>query len=281
MIKEDQGFFTNGPLTTPQNCRLRRDAISVIDCTNSFYFIGHIADGQVLAIWAGADLNDMEFVQFHPTDMVWPPSVKGTLTTEGEGDMLLNSEGKRFMFDNVPDMFKAEFSDTEDEANRWVNAIVFGKTPELLTRDVVAQAIRKEVYEGRRSPHGDVFLNIASRRSPENIKKKIPSMYHQSKELADVDITTNPIEVGPTYHYTTGGVRVDPESQETTVNGLFAAGEVGGGMHESNRLSDNPLSVLLLHGKQADECAAKCARKSQTLKNIDKEEVQRAATEAL
>ncbi|MCH2129522.1 MAG: FAD-binding protein, partial [Pirellulaceae bacterium] len=212
MIKEDQGFFTNGPLTTPQNCRLRRDAISVIDCTNSFYFIGHIADGQVLAMWAGADLNDMEFVQFHPTDMVWPPSVKGTLTTEGEGDMLLNSEGKRFMFDNVPDMFKAEFSDTEDEANRWVNAIVFGKTPELLTRDVVAQAIRKEVHEGRRSPHGDVFLNIASRRSPENIKKKIPSMYHQSKELADVDITTNPIEVGPTCHYTMGSVRVDPES---------------------------------------------------------------------
>jgi len=205
----------------------------------------YTADGHAMALWAGAELIDTEFVQFHPTGMVWPPSVRGTLITEGvrgEGGVLLNSEEKRFMFDNIPQMFQGEYAETPEEATRWVDAVVADKIPdarrppELLTRDVVARAIRREVRAGRGSPHGGVFLDIASRRSAEAIKKKLPSMYHQFKELADVDITTDRMEVGPTCHYTMGGIRVDPDTQETTIGGLFAAGEAAGGMHGSNRL---------------------------------------------
>ncbi|MEE9603248.1 MAG: fumarate reductase/succinate dehydrogenase flavoprotein subunit [Thermoguttaceae bacterium] len=250
----------------------------------------YTADGHAMAMWAGADLIDMEFVQFHPTGMVWPPSVKGTLITEGvrgEGGVLLNSERKRFMFDNVPEMFQEEFAETEDEANRWVSAVVAGETPdarrppELLTRDVVARAIRKEVRAGRGSPHGGVFLDIASRRSAEAIKKKLPSMYHQFKELADVDITTDPMEVGPTCHYMMGGVRVDPETQQSTVPGLFAAGEVGGGMHGSNRLGGNSLSDLLVFGKRAGQFAARHAQETATLAEVNEDHVQRQAAESL
>jgi succinate dehydrogenase / fumarate reductase flavoprotein subunit len=234
--------------------------------SNSWEYTG---DGHALAYWAGADLIDMEFVQFHPTGMVWPPSVQGTLITEGvrgEGGVLKNNQGKRFMFDRIPAMFAGEFAETEDEANRWVKAVVAGqrpdarRPPELLTRDVVARAIRREVREGRGSPHGGVFLDIASYRSPEEIKRKLPGMYHQFMELADVDITTEPMEVGPTCHYMMGGVRVDAETQQSTVPGLFAAGEVGGGMHGANRLGGNSLSDLLVFGKRAGEFAAEHAR---------------------
>ena len=250
----------------------------------------YTADGHAMAMWAGADLIDMEFVQFHPTGMVWPPSVKGTLITEGvrgEGGVLTNSEGKRFMFDGVPDMFKAEFADTEEEANRWVAAVIAGerpdarRPPELLTRDVVARAIRREVRAGRGSPHGGVFLDIASRRTPEEIIRKLPSMYHQFKELADVDITKEPMEVGPTCHYMMGGVRVDHETQESTVPGLFAAGEVGAGLHGANRLGGNSLSDLLVFGKRAGEFAAKYARERTGFGRIDEDAVQAAAKEAL
>src|SRR5712691_843359 len=231
----------------------------------------YTADGHAMALWAGADLIDMEFVQFHPTGMVWPPSVRGTLITEGvrgEGGVLKNNAGQRFMFDNVPDMYKAEFADTEDEANRWVEAVIAGRRPdarrppELLTRDIVARAIRREVRAGRGSPHGGVFLDIASRRNAAEIIRKLPSMYHQFKELADVYITKEPMEVGPTCHYMMGGVRVHPESQESTVPGLFAAGEVGGGLHGANRLGGNSLSDLLVFGKRAGEFAAQHARQN-------------------
>ncbi len=249
----------------------------------------YTADGHAMAMWAGADLIDMEFVQFHPTGMVWPPSVRGTLITEGvrgEGGVLLNNKGRRFMFDNVPDMFKGDFAETEEEANSWVKSVVARerptarRPPELLTRDVVARAIRREVREGRGSPHGGVFLDIASRRSAEEIKKKLPSMYHQFKELADVDITTTPMEVGPTCHYMMGGVRVDAETQETTVPGLFAAGETGGGMHGANRLGGNSLSDLLVFGKRAGEHAAKEAKVAAQGK-INQDDVERLAAEAL
>ena len=231
----------------------------------------YTADGHALAYWAGAELLDMEFVQFHPTGMVWPPSVKGTLITEGvrgEGGVLKNKEGRRFMFDNVPDMYKAEFAHTEEEANEWVKAVVANKIPsarrppELLTRDVVARAIRKEVLEGRGAPHGGVFLDIASRRPAAEIKRKLPSMYHQFKQLADVDITAEPMEVGPTCHYTMGGVRVHSETQESSVSGLFATGEVGAGLHGSNRLGGNSLSDLLVFGKRAGEYAANFANEN-------------------
>jgi succinate dehydrogenase / fumarate reductase flavoprotein subunit len=224
----------------------------------------------------------MEFVQFHPTGMVWPPSVRGTLITEGvrgEGGVLKNKDGKRFMFDNVPEMYKAEFADTEDEANAWVKDVVAGKIPkarrppELLTRDVVARAIRREVLAGRGSPHGGVFLDIASRRPAEEIKKKLPSMYHQFKQLADVDITTDPMEVGPTCHYMMGGVHVHPETQESTVKGLFAAGEVAAGLHGSNRLGGNSLSDLLVFGKRAGEFAAAFAKETAEHLAIDESQV--------
>ncbi len=250
----------------------------------------YTADGHAMALWAGADLIDMEFVQFHPTGMVWPPSVKGTLITEGvrgEGGVLLNNQRQRFMFDNIPEMFRGEFAETEEEATRWVQAVVAGqrpearRPPELLTRDVVARAIRKEVRAGRGSPHGGVFLDIASRRSAEQIKKKLPSMYHQFKELADVDITAEPMEVGPTCHYMMGGVRVDPETQQATLPGLFAAGEVAGGLHGSNRLGGNSLSDLLVFGKRAGEHAADYAAQAGDFGRIDDGEIARAAAESL
>ncbi|MBO09234.1 MAG: fumarate reductase/succinate dehydrogenase flavoprotein subunit [Planctomycetaceae bacterium] len=246
----------------------------------------YTADGHALAMWAGAELIDSEFVQFHPTGMVWPPSVKGTLITEGvrgEGGVLKNSDGERFMFDNIPEMFQGEYAETEEEATRWVNAVVADerpdarRPPELLTRDVVARAIRREVRAGRGSPHGGVFLDIASKRSPEAIKRKLPSMYHQFKELANVDITTDPMEVGPTCHYTMGGVRVDPDSQETSVPGLFAAGEVAGGMHGANRLGGNSLSDLIVFGKRAGEYAAQHAKDREAMSDVDAEEVERQA----
>jgi succinate dehydrogenase / fumarate reductase, flavoprotein subunit len=249
----------------------------------------YTADGHAMAMWAGADLIDMEFVQFHPTGMVWPPSVRGTLITEGvrgEGGVLLNGDGKRFMFDYVPDMFKGEFAESEEETQQWMKSTLARerptarRPPELLTRDVVARAIRREIREGRGSPHGGVFLDIASRRSAEDIKKKLPSMYHQFKELADVDITSAPMEVGPTCHYFMGGVRVNAETQESTVPGLFAAGEVGGGMHGANRLGGNSLSDLLVFGKRAGEYAAKKAKET-SHGSINQDEVQHAAAEAL
>jgi succinate dehydrogenase / fumarate reductase flavoprotein subunit len=249
----------------------------------------YTADGHAMALWAGADLIDMEFVQFHPTGMVWPPSVRGTLITEGvrgEGGVLVNGKGERFMFRYIPDMFKGEFAETEEEANRWIASTIAHerpsarRPPELLTRDVVARAIRREIREGRGSPHGGVFLDIASRRTAEDIKKKLPSMYHQFKELADVDITAAPMEVGPTCHYMMGGVRVNDETQESTVPGLYAAGEVGGGMHGANRLGGNSLSDLLVFGKLAGEFAAKQA-KSTTPGRINQDEVERVAAESL
>ena len=232
-------------------------------CSGSWEYTG---DGHALALNAGAELIDMEFVQFHPTGMVWPPSVRGILVTEGvrgEGGVLRNSEGKRFMFDNVPEMFKGDHAETEEEATEWVRQVVAGekasvrRPPELLTRDVVAKAINKEVAEGRGSTHGGAYLDIANQRSAEEIIAKLPSMHHQFRELAGVDITKEPMEVGPTAHYVMGGVRVDAESQESTVNGLFAAGEVASGLHGANRLGGNSLSDLIVFGKRAGEYAAK------------------------
>ena len=234
-------------------------------CSGSWEYTG---DGHALALNAGAELIDMEFVQFHPTGMVWPPSVRGILVTEGvrgEGGVLKNSEGVRFMFDNVPDMFKGDHAETEEESNEWVRQVVAGeiatvrRPPELLTRDVVAKAINKEVAEGRGSTHGGAYLDIASQRTPEEIIAKLPSMHHQFKELAGVDITKEPMEVGPTAHYVMGGIRVDAESQESTVAGLFAAGEVASGLHGANRLGGNSLSDLIVFGKRAGEHAAKRA----------------------
>jgi succinate dehydrogenase / fumarate reductase flavoprotein subunit len=204
----------------------------------------------------------------------------------GEGGVLLNGQGKRFMFDYVPEMFRGEFAESEEESNRWIAATIAGerptarRPPELLTRDVVARAIRREIREGRGSPHGGVFLDIATRRSSEDIKKKLPSMYHQFKELADVDITSAPMEVGPTCHYMMGGVRVNDETQESTVPGLYAAGEVGGGMHGANRLGGNSLSDLLVFGKRAGEYAAKQA-KGISFGQINQDEVERVAAESL
>lgn len=234
-------------------------------CSGSWEYTG---DGHALALWAGAELIDMEFVQFHPTGMVWPPSVRGILVTEGvrgEGGVLKNSEGVRFMFDNVPEMFKGDHAETEEEAREWVRQVVAGqkasvrRPPELLTRDVVAKAINNEVAEGRGSTHGGVYLDIASQRSAEEIIAKLPSMHHQFRELAGVDITKEPMEVGPTAHYVMGGVRVDAETQESTVKGLYAAGEVASGLHGANRLGGNSLSDLIVFGKRAGEFAAKRA----------------------
>ena len=226
--------------------------------SNSWEYTG---DGHALAYEAGAELIDMEFVQFHPTGMVWPPGVRGILVTEGvrgEGGVLKNAAGERFMFRYMPDMFKGDFADTEAEADAWVKGDrkKNRRPPELLTRDVVAKAIVKEIQEGRGSPHGGVFLDIASKQSPDYIKQKLPSMYHQFKELAHVDITTDAMEIGPTTHYVMGGVKVDAETQESTVAGLFAVGEVGGGMHGANRLGGNSLSDLLVFGRRAGLHAA-------------------------
>jgi succinate dehydrogenase / fumarate reductase flavoprotein subunit len=229
----------------------------------------YTADGQALAYHAGAALQDMEFVQFHPTGMVWPPSVKGILVTEGvrgEGGVLRNSEGRRFMFDDIPDNYKPQTADTEEEGWRYVQGDKNARRPpELLTRDHVARCIMREVKAGRGSPHGGVFLDIAWIKekipnSAEHIKKKLPSMYHQFKQLADIDITKVPMEVGPTTHYIMGGIRVDGDSQMTTVPGLFAAGECAAGLHGANRLGGNSLSDLLVFGKRAGEHAALFAR---------------------
>lgn len=218
--------------------------------SNSWEYTG---DGQFMAYDAGAEFIDMEFTQFHPTGMVWPPSVKGILVTEGvrgEGGVLLNNKGERFMFNYIPPKFAAETADTVEEGEKWLQGVPGARRPpELLTRDVVAKAINAEVNAGRGSPHGGAFLDIASRRSADYIKKKLPSMYHQFKELAQVDITKEAMEVGPTLHYMMGGIRVDADSQMTRVPGLFAAGECSGGMHGANRLGGNSLSDLVVFGR--------------------------------
>ncbi len=224
--------------------------------SNSWEYTG---DGHALALRAGASLINMEFVQFHPTGMVWPPSVKGLLVTEsvrGDGGVLKNSEGKRFMFDYIPEFFKSETADNEEEADKWYDDKKNNRRPpELLPRDEVARAINSEIKAGRGSPHGGIFLDIASRRDAEFIRKRLPSMYHQFKELADVDITAEPMEIGPTCHYVMGGVEVDPDTQESAVTGLYAVGECSGGMHGSNRLGGNSLGDLLVFGKLAGEAA--------------------------
>ena len=220
-------------------------------------------DGHALALWAGADLVDMECVQFHPTGMVWPPSARGILVTEGvrgDGGVLRNRDGERFMFSYIPDFYAKETADTIEEADQWYdNKKDFRRPPELLPRDEVARSINAEVKAGRGSPHGGVLLDIATRRSPEYIKRRLPSMYHQFKELADVDITAEPMEVGPTCHYIMGGVRVEADTEATTVPGLYAAGEVAGGMHGANRLGGNSLSDLLVFGRRAGLAAAEHA----------------------
>jgi succinate dehydrogenase / fumarate reductase, flavoprotein subunit len=220
--------------------------------SNSWEYTG---DGHALALLAGAKLLNMEFVQFHPTHMVWPLSVAGLLVTEsvrGDGGVLRNSEGKRFMFNYVPDVFRAQYAETEEEADRWYTDPDHNRRPpELLPRDEVARANNSEVKAGRGSPHGGVFLDIASRRPAEEILRRLPSMYHQFKELADVDITKQPMEVGPAQHYVMGGVEVNADTGESSVPGLFAAGEVSGGMHGSNRLGGNSLSDLLVFGRRA------------------------------
>ena len=226
--------------------------------SNSWEYTG---DGHALAMRAGGRLINMEFVQFHPTGMVWPPSVKGILVTEGvrgDGGVLRNSEGKRFMFDYIPEVFKDQYADNEEEADRWyTDPDNNRRTPDLLPRDEVARAINAEVKAGRGSPHGGVFLDIASRMPAEEIQRRLPSMYHQFKELADVDITAEPMEVGPTCHYVMGGIEVDPDTAAAAgVPGLFAAGEVAGGMHGSNRLGGNSLSDLLVFGRRAGAGAA-------------------------
>jgi len=218
-------------------------------------------DGHALALKAGSALVDMEFVQFHPTGMVWPPSVRGILVTEsvrGDGGVLTNSDGRRFMFDYIPEVFKDKYADNEAEADRWYKDQNNNRRPpELLPRDEVARAINSEVKAGRGSPHGGVFLDVSSRLPAEEIKRRLPSMWHQFKELADVDITKEPMEVGPTCHYVMGGVKVDPDSAAAVgVEGLFAAGEVAGGMHGSNRLGGNSLSDLLVFGRRAGAGAA-------------------------
>jgi succinate dehydrogenase / fumarate reductase flavoprotein subunit len=254
--------------------------------SNSWEYTG---DGHALAYHAGAALQDMEFVQFHPTGMVWPPSVRGILVTEGvrgEGGVLVNSDGRRFMFDDIPPLYREQTADTPEEGWRYVlgdkNA---RRPPELLTRDHVARCIVREVREGRGSPHGGVFLDIAWIKSKipnasEHIRKKLPSMYHQFKELAGIDITAEPMEVGPTTHYVMGGVRVDGDTQMSTVPGLFAAGEVAAGLHGANRLGGNSLSDLLVFGQRAGEHAARWAGEH-SLGTVDAGEVDVAARDAL
>jgi succinate dehydrogenase / fumarate reductase, flavoprotein subunit len=236
--------------------------------SNSWEYTG---DGHSLAYHAGAALMDMEFVQFHPTGMIWPPSVRGILVTEGvrgEGGVLRNKDGRRFMFEDIPAAYTNQTADSEEEGWRYTQGDKNARRPpELLTRDHVARCIRREVREGRGSPHGGVFLDIAwiKQRIPngaEHIKKKLPSMYHQFKQLADIDITQEPMEVGPTTHYMMGGVRVDPDTQMSTVPGLFAAGECGAGLHGANRLGGNSLSDLLVFGKRAGQYAAHYAKEN-------------------
>jgi succinate dehydrogenase / fumarate reductase flavoprotein subunit len=251
--------------------------------SNSWEYTG---DGHALALLAGAKLINMEFVQFHPTHMVWPMSVRGLLVTEsvrGDGGVLRNSEGRRYMFDYVPDVFRAQYAETEEEADRWyADPDHNRRPPELLPRDEVARANNAEVKAGRGSPHGGVFLDIASRLPADEILRRLPSMHHQFKELADVDITKEPMEVGPAQHYVMGGVEVDPDSGESSVPGLFAAGEVSGGMHGSNRLGGNSLSDLLVFGRRAGVGAAEYIdRLGPKLPVPDEGEVEAAQTEAL
>jgi succinate dehydrogenase / fumarate reductase, flavoprotein subunit len=253
--------------------------------SNSWEYTG---DGTYLAYEAGAELMDLEFTQFHPTGMVWPPSVRGTLVTEGvrgDGGILLNKDDKRFMFEYVPERFASETADTEEEALRWLDGDKEARRPpELLTRDVVARAIRAEVKAGRGSPHGGAFLDIASRRPAEFIKRKLPSMYHQFKELAEVDITKDPMEVGPTLHYFMGGIRVDPDTQQTRVPGLFACGECSAGMHGANRLGGNSLSDLIVFGRLSGIGAAEYIASLSSSPKADDEQIKvgiRSATEIL
>ena len=234
-------------------------------------------DGHAMALWAGADIIDMECIQFHPTGMVWPLSVRGLLVTEGvrgDGGVLRNSEGKRFMFDYIPPMFAAETADSEAEGDRWYDDHTNNRRPpELLPRDEVARSINSEVKAGRGSPHGGVFLDIASRRSAEDIRRRLPSMYHQFKELAGVDITAEAMEVGPTCHYIMGGIRVEADTTATTVPGLFSAGESAGGMHGSNRLGGNSLSDLLVFGRRAGMGASDYAEGRTGTPSIDASEM--------
>jgi len=242
--------------------------------SNSWEYTG---DGYAMAYEAGAELMDLEFTQFHPTGMVWPPSVAGILVTEGvrgEGGILTNNQGRRFMFDNIPKRFASETAPDEEEADRWLAGDKNARRPaELLTRDVVARAIMKEVKEGRGSPHGGAFLDIASRREGDYIKRKLPSMYHQFKVLAELDITKEPMEVGPTLHYFMGGIRVDADSQMTNVAGLFACGECSAGMHGANRLGGNSLSDLLVFGKLAGSGASDYCRSMSSQPSTDSEQI--------
>ncbi len=250
--------------------------------SNSWEYTG---DGHAAALWAGADLIDMEFVQFHPTGMVWPPSVRGILVTEGvrgDGGTLKNTQGERFMFNYIPEFFKGETADNEAEADRWYDDKRNNRrTPDLLPRDEVARAINAEVKAGRGSPHGGVFLDICTRRPADYIKKRLPSMYHQFKELAGVDITKEPMEVGPTCHYVMGGVRVDADTTQATVAGLFAAGECAGGMHGSNRLGGNSLSDLLVFGRRAGLHAALYAKNFGGQLVVDSGQVEQLTRETL
>ncbi|MGC7099963.1 fumarate reductase/succinate dehydrogenase flavoprotein subunit [Amycolatopsis lurida] len=250
--------------------------------SNSWEYTG---DGHALALRAGATLINMEFVQFHPTGMVWPPSVKGILVTEGvrgDGGVLKNSDDKRFMFEYIPDVFKGQYADNEDEADRWyTDQEENRRTPDLLPRDEVARAINSEVKAGRGSPHGGVFLDIASRLPAEEIRRRLPSMYHQFKELADVDITAEPMEVGPTCHYVMGGIEVDPDTAASVVPGLFAAGECSGGMHGSNRLGGNSLSDLLVFGRRAGLGAASYVEGLERRPTVSQERVDAAAKTAV
>ena len=254
--------------------------------SNSWEYTG---DGHALAYRAGAELLDMEFVQFHPTGMVWPISVRGILVTEGvrgEGGVLRNNQGRRFMFDDIPDNYKEQTADNEDEGWRYTQGDKNARRPpELLTRDHVARCINREVKAGRGSPHGGVFLDIAwikqrLSKAEEHIKRKLPSMYHQFKQLADIDITKEPMEVGPTTHYMMGGIRVDGDTQMSTVPGLFAAGEAAAGLHGANRLGGNSLSDLLVFGKRAGQFAAEFA-KGNGPATVDDAEIGRVAKAAV
>jgi succinate dehydrogenase / fumarate reductase, flavoprotein subunit len=243
-------------------------------------------DGHALALKAGGNLMHMEFVQFHPTGMVWPPSVKGILVTEsvrGDGGVLKNSDGKRFMFNYIPAVFKDKYAETEEEADGWYeNPDSNRRPPELLPRDEVARAINSEVKAGRGSPHGGVFLDVSTRLKPEVIKKRLPSMWHQFKELADVDITKQPMEVGPTCHYVMGGIQVDPDTGAATgVTGLFAAGEVAGGMHGSNRLGGNSLSDLLVFGRRAGVGASAYVKSLSVKPKVSEQVIEKALNSAL
>jgi succinate dehydrogenase / fumarate reductase, flavoprotein subunit len=253
--------------------------------SNSWEYTG---DGTYLAYEAGAELMDLEFTQFHPTGMVWPLSVRGILVTEGvrgDGGILLNNKNERFMFGYVPEKFAAETAPTVEEATRWLEGDKNARRPpELLTRDVVARSIRAEVKAGRGSPHGGAFLDIASRRPADFIKRRLPGMYHQFKELAEVDITKEPMEVGPTLHYFMGGIRVDADTQMTRVPGLFAAGECGAGMHGANRLGGNSLSDLIVFGRLSGKGAADYVRSLTSSPKADDEQIKvaiRSATDIL